>query len=128
MEPPLITTARAGEWQSGVTLAFGDYHCVRCRQPVRFTCVSELRAMMPAMNYVMGAERVLNVPDRSYRGGLQPGPPSEMPVGRVHAVDGEGDRLSAACGAVIQRVWDDQPWRETALSCRNCVTVAGAGW
>ncbi len=84
--------------------------------------------MMPAMSYVMGAERVQSVPDRSYRGGLPPGRPNETPVGRVHAVDGEGDHLSAACGAVVQRVWDDQPWRETVLSCRDCVTFAGTGW
>ncbi len=53
-----MMTARAGEWQSGVALALGDYHCVRCRQRVApsaaslvepgsvfvcFTCVNELR-------------------------------------------------------------------------------------
>ncbi len=51
-------TARAGEWQSGVALALGDYHCVRCWQRVApsaashvepgsvfvcFTCVGEMR-------------------------------------------------------------------------------------
>ncbi len=53
-----MMTARAGEWQSGVALALGDYHCVRCRERVApsaasyvepgsvfvcFTCVAELR-------------------------------------------------------------------------------------
>jgi len=38
-EPPtgwheLVMTARAGQWQSGVSLADGDYRCLRCREPV----------------------------------------------------------------------------------------------
>jgi len=53
-----VLTARAGQWQSGVTLAGGDYRCLRCAEPVApsarmlpeadsrfvcFACVDELR-------------------------------------------------------------------------------------
>jgi len=58
MAAQLVLTARAGRWQSGVTLAGGDYRCLRCAEPVApsvrmlpeadsrfvcFACVDELR-------------------------------------------------------------------------------------
>ncbi len=58
MAAQLVLTARAGQWQSGVTLAGGDYRCLHCAEPIApsarmlpeadsrfvcFACVDELR-------------------------------------------------------------------------------------
>ncbi len=54
MAAQLVLTARAGQWQSGVTLATGDYRCLRDRPRPWLTAATD----RPAPTAAAAAHRV----------------------------------------------------------------------